>query len=49
MQRVTKEKCLEVINKFEPTKEGKRKGRLGIDGKLIHDISKLRVCILNCK
>jgi hypothetical protein len=33
MQRVTKEKCLEVINKFEPTKEGKRKGRLGIDGK----------------
>ncbi|XP_060582672.1 inactive phospholipase C-like protein 2 [Ruditapes philippinarum] len=32
MQRVTKEKCLEVINKFEPTKEGKRKGRLGIDG-----------------
>ncbi|WAR03454.1 PLCL2-like protein, partial [Mya arenaria] len=32
MQRVTKEKCLEVINKFEPSKEGKRKGRLGIDG-----------------
>ena len=33
MQRVTKDKCLEVINKFEPSKEGKRKGRLGVDGK----------------
>ena len=32
MQRVTKDKCLEVINKFEPSKEGKRKGQLGIDG-----------------
>jgi len=32
MQRVTKEKCLEVVTKFEPSKEGKRKGRLGIDG-----------------
>ncbi|KAH3894178.1 hypothetical protein DPMN_018335 [Dreissena polymorpha] len=32
MQRITKEKCLEVINKFEPSKEGTRKGHLGIDG-----------------
>ncbi|XP_060068281.1 inactive phospholipase C-like protein 2 [Ylistrum balloti] len=32
MQRVTKEKCLEIINKFEPSKDGKLKGHLGIDG-----------------
>ena len=33
MQRVTKDKCLEVIEKFEPSNEGKAKGHLGIDGK----------------
>ncbi|XP_041365135.1 inactive phospholipase C-like protein 2 isoform X2 [Gigantopelta aegis] len=32
MQRVTKDKCLEIINNFEPSKEGRRKGQLGIDG-----------------
>ncbi|NP_001191617.1 phospholipase C [Aplysia californica] len=32
MQRVTKDKCLEIINKFEPSTEGRRKGQLGIDG-----------------
>ncbi|CAL1548507.1 unnamed protein product [Lymnaea stagnalis] len=32
MQRVTKDKCLEIIEKYEPTKEGRRKGQLGIDG-----------------
>ena len=33
MARVTKDKCLEIINTFEPSKEGRRKGQLGIDGK----------------
>ncbi|XP_046546164.1 LOW QUALITY PROTEIN: inactive phospholipase C-like protein 2 [Haliotis rubra] len=32
MQRVTKDKCLDIMNKFEPSKEGRRKGQLGIDG-----------------
>ncbi|ESO87010.1 hypothetical protein LOTGIDRAFT_51557, partial [Lottia gigantea] len=32
MQRVTKDKCLEIISHFEPTKEGRGKGHLGIDG-----------------
>ncbi|KAL3841874.1 hypothetical protein ACJMK2_019969 [Sinanodonta woodiana] len=32
MQRITKDKCLEIVNTFEPSKEGKRKGQLGIDG-----------------
>ena len=32
MARVTKDKCLEIINTFEPSKEGRRKGQLGIDG-----------------
>ena len=33
MTRVTKDQCLETVNKFEPSKEGRRKGQLGIDGK----------------
>ena len=33
MARVTKDKCLEITNTFEPSKEGRRKGQLGIDGK----------------
>ncbi|BFZ05126.1 hypothetical protein BsWGS_08165 [Bradybaena similaris] len=32
MQRVSKDKCLEIIDKFEPSKEGRLKGHLGIDG-----------------
>ncbi|KAJ8299405.1 hypothetical protein KUTeg_023465 [Tegillarca granosa] len=32
MARVTKDKCLEVINNFEPSKEGRKLGQLGIDG-----------------
>ncbi|XP_055957983.1 inactive phospholipase C-like protein 2 isoform X2 [Patella vulgata] len=32
MQRVTKERCMEIISRFEPTKEGREKGHLGIDG-----------------
>ncbi|XP_077986792.1 inactive phospholipase C-like protein 2 [Glandiceps talaboti] len=32
MTGVTKEKCLETINKYEPSDEGKIKGHLGIDG-----------------
>ena len=35
MTRVTKDKCLDIINKFEPSKEGRRKGQLGIDGNLL--------------
>ena len=33
MTRVTKDKCLDIINRFEPSKEGRRKGQLGIDGR----------------
>ncbi|KAK7099199.1 hypothetical protein V1264_003379 [Littorina saxatilis] len=32
MQRVTKDKCLDIINRFEPSKEGRRRCQLGIDG-----------------
>ncbi|XP_070532655.1 inactive phospholipase C-like protein 2 isoform X2 [Ptychodera flava] len=32
MTGVTKEKCLEIINRYEPSDEGKVKGQLGIDG-----------------
>ena len=32
MTRVTKDKCLDIIDKFEPSKEGRVKGQLGIDG-----------------
>ena len=32
MQRITKEKCLEILERFEPSTEGKKKGTLGIDG-----------------
>ncbi|CAH1787304.1 unnamed protein product, partial [Owenia fusiformis] len=31
MTRVTKEKCLEIIQKYEPSTEGKQNGYLGID------------------
>ncbi|XP_048779849.2 inactive phospholipase C-like protein 1 isoform X2 [Ostrea edulis] len=31
MQRVTKDKCIDIINKFEPSKDGRKKGQLGID------------------
>lgn len=30
--RVTKERCWEIINKYEPSSEGRTKGHLGIDG-----------------
>lgn len=33
MTNVTKEHCLEIINKFEPCLENKKEGALGIDGK----------------
>ncbi|KAL8614073.1 hypothetical protein ACOMHN_026290 [Nucella lapillus] len=32
MQRVTKDRCLDMINRFEPSKEGRRRCQLGIDG-----------------
>lgn len=32
MHRVTKDKCLEIVEKFEPSHEGKKKAQLGIDG-----------------
>ncbi|PVD33909.1 hypothetical protein C0Q70_05171 [Pomacea canaliculata] len=32
MQRVTKEKCLDIISQFEPSKEGRKRCQLGIDG-----------------
>ncbi|KAH9513757.1 Inactive phospholipase C-like protein 2, partial [Bulinus truncatus] len=32
MHRISKENCLEIIERFEPTKEGKLKNQLGIDG-----------------
>ncbi|XP_064634492.1 inactive phospholipase C-like protein 2 isoform X2 [Lineus longissimus] len=32
MAKVTKDKCLEIINTFEPSKEGRTKGVIGIDG-----------------
>lgn len=34
MTNVTREHCLEIINKFEPCLENKKAGALGIDGKL---------------
>lgn len=39
ISHVTKEQCLEIINKYEPTKEGRRLGRLGIDGFTAHLLS----------
>ena len=33
MTRVTKDKCIEIVNNYEPSKDGKKKGQLGIDGK----------------
>ena len=33
MTRVTKDKCLDIITKFEPAKEAQQLGHLGIDGK----------------
>ncbi|KAK2188257.1 hypothetical protein NP493_138g02010 [Ridgeia piscesae] len=32
MTKVTKDKCLEIMDKFEPSKEGRKLGQLGIDG-----------------
>ncbi|XP_055899262.1 inactive phospholipase C-like protein 2 isoform X5 [Biomphalaria glabrata] len=32
MHRVSKDNCLEIIERFEPTKEGRQKSQLGIDG-----------------
>ncbi|XP_078331805.1 inactive phospholipase C-like protein 2 [Crassostrea virginica] len=32
MQRVTKDKCIDIINRYEPSKDGRKKGQLGIDG-----------------
>lgn len=34
MTDVTREHCLEIIDKFEPCLENKKAGALGIDGKL---------------
>ena len=49
MARVTKDKCLEIINTFEPSKEGRRKGQLGIDGKSFICLSVcLSVCLPAC-
>lgn len=35
MSKVTKEHCLEIINKFEPCSENQKEGVLGIDGKFV--------------
>ncbi|XP_009951745.1 PREDICTED: inactive phospholipase C-like protein 2, partial [Leptosomus discolor] len=32
MEGVTEEKCLEIVSKYEPSKEGREKGYLAIDG-----------------
>lgn len=32
MTKVTKDHCLEIINKFEPCSENQKQGVLGIDG-----------------
>ena len=32
MAGVSREKCLAIINKYEPSEEGREKGHLGIDG-----------------
>ncbi|KAK3103478.1 hypothetical protein FSP39_019535 [Pinctada imbricata] len=32
MQRVTKDRCIEIINKYEPSKEGCKRGQIGVDG-----------------
>lgn len=34
MKDVTKEKCRLLIESYEPSKDGREKGHLGIDGKL---------------
>ena len=34
MSKITREKCAEIIREFEPSKEAKLLGHLGIDGKL---------------
>lgn len=46
MQKVTKDKCLEIIDKFEPSKEGRRKGHLGIDGKFGFLFCSFSVCLI---
>ncbi len=33
MAGVSREKCLTIINKYEPSQEGREKGHLGIDGR----------------
>lgn len=33
MTKVTKDHCLEIVNKFEPCSENQKQGVLGIDGK----------------
>lgn len=35
MQRVTKDKCIDIINRYEPSKDGRKKGQLGIDGEWV--------------
>ncbi|XP_074659956.1 inactive phospholipase C-like protein 2 [Tubulanus polymorphus] len=40
MTRVTKDKCMDIVNTFEPSKEGRRKGQLGIDGFTAYLLSK---------
>lgn len=47
MQRVTKDKCIDIINKFEPSKDGRKKGQLGIDGKNIWKMSFLSLELMN--
>jgi hypothetical protein len=34
MSKITREKCAEIIQEFEPSTEAKLLGHLGIDGKL---------------
>lgn len=40
MTRVTKDECLRIVNKYEPSKEGRQKGQLGIDGFTAYLLSK---------
>lgn len=46
MIKVSKDHCLEIINKFEPCSENQKQGVLGIDGECISSLSHAALVVL---
>lgn len=46
MVKVSKDHCLEIINKFEPCSENQKQGVLGIDGECISSLSHAALVVL---